>query len=487
MWNPFRSDFEISKAEIRKRLSRFRLHGIFVAPGRGIDDHVDYRPTLSKIRGNMKRIGFVVLLIIAGTVMASAQQRFVAALRGNQEVPANASPGSGSCQIVLNAAETQITVSCTFTGLGSNAMAAHIHGSGAVGVIAPVLFGFTGVPAATSGSIGPLVFSVTAQQVADMRAHKHYVNIHTVNFSGGEIRGQIKQVQTVSDDDGDGRTDVTVFRPSTGEIWVSGSLDGSPRKYTGVTPEFGNYLIGTLDFDGLGIGSKVFINFESDDTMTWSLFYPNPFSFPGGVSVRRSWGNIAFNDSLVPADYDGDGNEDIAIFRRSTGDWWIMTDHLTGASYVEHWGSLNDQGCVGDYDGDGKADLCAGRPESGQRVWYIRNSSTGQMRREVFGLSTDALFSYAVVDVDGDGKQDLMTIRNVSGQRVFHILRSSDGQATQIPWGLFTDDFLFGDYDGDGKTDFVARRVVGGQLIWYILRSSDGAAQYYAWGLNGDR
>jgi hypothetical protein len=108
------------------------------------------------------------------------------------------------------------------------------------------------------------------------------------------------------------------------------------------------------------------------------------------------------------------------------------------------------------------------------------------MRREVFGLSTDAIQSYGPVDIDGDSKQDLMTLRQTSGQRIIYLLRSTDGQVVQNNWGLSTDDFLFGDYDGDGKTDFVARRLVGSQLVWYILRSSDGATQYLGWGLEGD-
>src|SRR5688500_7477041 len=106
----------------------------------------------------MKNIGFFFLLILFSAGAVCAQQRFVASLDGKQEVPANASLGKGTCTIVLNAAQTQITVNCTFSGLGSNLNAAHIHGNAAVGVNAPILFGFTGLPSATSGTIGPLVF-----------------------------------------------------------------------------------------------------------------------------------------------------------------------------------------------------------------------------------------------------------------------------------------------------------------------------------------
>src|SRR5688572_764558 len=125
------------------------------------------RRSLNSEEKVMKNIGYFFLLILFSAGAASAQQRFVAALDGKQEVPANASAGKGTCTIVLNTAQTEITVNCTFSGLGTTAVAAHIHGNAAPGVNAGILFGFTGVPAATSGTIGPLVFSVTAPQVAN--------------------------------------------------------------------------------------------------------------------------------------------------------------------------------------------------------------------------------------------------------------------------------------------------------------------------------
>lgn len=60
---------------------------------------------------------------------------------------------------------------------------------------------FTG---GTSGTIGPLTFDITAQDVADLNAKKWYFNIHTTNFPGGEIRGQAKNTFTPFDRDGDG-------------------------------------------------------------------------------------------------------------------------------------------------------------------------------------------------------------------------------------------------------------------------------------------
>jgi hypothetical protein len=128
-----------------------------------------------------------------GGVQAQAGcSAFTANLIGAEEVPPSGSSGTGTGTVVLNAAQTQITVNLTFTGLSTPANAGHIHGPGASGVIAPIVFGFSGVPAATAGSIPQQTFAITAAQVADLQAGLYYMNVHTTTFPDGEIRGQLR-------------------------------------------------------------------------------------------------------------------------------------------------------------------------------------------------------------------------------------------------------------------------------------------------------
>jgi hypothetical protein len=123
--------------------------------------------------------------------VASAQYTFDATLSGLNEVPPNGSPGTGFGTVVLNAAQTQITVDESWSGLTAPATASHIHGPGAAGVTAGVLFGFSGVPAATAGAIPEQTFAITATQVGYLFAGTLYMNVHTSTFPGGEIRGQL--------------------------------------------------------------------------------------------------------------------------------------------------------------------------------------------------------------------------------------------------------------------------------------------------------
>ena len=135
--------------------------------------------------GTIGAQGASTVTIADNDTMAGANRLFVAQINAAQEVPANNSAATGFGALLLNDAETQITVNMTFSGLGSAQTAAHIHLPAHVGVNGPVAFNLG------TGQISNMTFAVTAAQVAQMRAGLLYFNIHTANNAAGEIRGQI--------------------------------------------------------------------------------------------------------------------------------------------------------------------------------------------------------------------------------------------------------------------------------------------------------
>jgi CHRD domain/FG-GAP-like repeat len=436
---------------------------------------------------------FIMVLTLAVSALmfstaALAQQKYSASLNNLQEVPTNNSGGRGSCSITLNSTETQFTINCTYAGMSAGVVAGHIHDNGSVGVNGPVRFNFN-LSGGTSGTIGPLAFAVTPAQVADLRAKKWYVNVHTSNFPGGEIRGQVKVASSIFDYDGDGRTDVKVLRPSSGIFYVSNSVNNTISAVTtGITATINS---ASDDYDGDGRGD--FVNFVAEGTTrVWIILQSGTNTF----RIVR-WGSTAATDQVVPADYDGDGKTDIAIYRRTDGTWYVVrsSDGLTQADVFGL--GPNDFGMVGDFDKDGKNDLTSIRGSTNGIAWFTRRSSDNVVQTIFWGgtfapdPAGDFIFPSSQVDVDGDGIQDHVIQRDpntgTAGNPVtYYIRRSSDGQPFVLQWGLDTDGRLFGDYDGDGKTDFVARRTENGLFVWYIYQSSTGTARAVTFGGTGD-
>src|SRR4051812_4228120 len=75
---------------------------------------------------------------------------FMMTMTGAQETPPNNSAGTANATVILNRNNGAVTVTGSFTGLGSSATAAHIHGPAGVGVAGPALFSLN-VPSAKSG------------------------------------------------------------------------------------------------------------------------------------------------------------------------------------------------------------------------------------------------------------------------------------------------------------------------------------------------
>jgi hypothetical protein len=251
---------------------------------------------------------------------------------------------------------------------------------------------------------------------------------------------------TISDFDGDGKTDRSEIRsPMT---WtIERSSDGGRDHYDwGIAGD--RVVNGDFDADGL---ADVAVWRPSDGT--WYLDQ----STAGHRFVQ--WG--ASGDIPVPGDYDADGKTDLAVWRESTGVWHIIQSTL--GNRTREWGVAGDKPVVGDFDLDGKADLAVWRPSNG--IWHIIQSSSSIPLQFAWGEPGDRpLFA----DFNGDGRSDLTIFRPSSNTwyvfdpvTSFYLTRTF-GEAGDIP--------VPGDYDGDGIADISVFRP--SNRNWYHLYSS---------------
>lgn len=146
-----------------------------------------------RLRYSILSLLALALFLGGAGVSSAATFGYSAALSGLNEVPPNASPGTGSASLVYDDVANTLTTTINFCNLTSGLTASHIHGPAPAGVNAPVLHGFPATPlGSTCGSYGDVWGGLTAVQVGYLNSGQLYINLHTSNFPGGEIRGQIE-------------------------------------------------------------------------------------------------------------------------------------------------------------------------------------------------------------------------------------------------------------------------------------------------------
>jgi hypothetical protein len=245
-----------------------------------------------------------------------------------------------------------------------------------------------------------------------------------------------------------------------------------------------------MDFNGDGKTDFAVTRFGPLPTSptTWFILQntANPTYFQIDYGIRAGtnqlFSGVFTLDRVLPADYDGDGKTDIAVWRRGATQsapqaWFYILQSSNNQLRSEQFGITGDNPTIfGDYDGDGKTDLAiyrAGATANAQSYFWIKRSSDGGMVAVPWGVQTDRPVGG---DFDGDGKADFAVVRSNANETNAYILYA-DGRWEAKPIQFPFTYIVPGDYDGDGKTDIATVKSVLNEMVWTIQRSSDDVTE----------
>ncbi len=200
---------------------------------------------------------------------------------------------------------------------------------------------------------------------------------------------------------------------------------------------------------------------HDNEVLAWGA----PWGWPGAVPV--------------PGDYNGDGKADLAVFDSNAGRWYIRT---LQNSIILFWkfpyGWPGAVPVPGDYNNDGISDFCLFDPRYGR--WYMTSLTAG-----IDGTNWGWPGAMPVPgDYNGDAYADLAVFDNNSGYWFILNYLNNTPILWALPWGWPGAVPVPGDYDGDSRNDLAVFDSNTG--FWYILgMSGDLLAWALPWGWPG--
>lgn len=297
-----------------------------------------------------------------------------------------------------------------------------------------------------------------------------------VGTTWASVTQEVVPTDAPVDFNGDSKTDFVVVRNAggaSGQLTWFWNLNGSAAPTASAAWGLNSDVLVPADYDGDG----------KDDIAVWRPAPATQATFyilnSQGFTLRAEAFGQTGDDPTVVADYNNDGKDDLAVYRPGAQGVWYYRTTPNGPTTFLPWGTTGDKVAPGDFNGDGFADVGIARNEGGVLRHWRRLSTGVADQSTVFGASTDTIITG---DFDGDGRTDAATVR-AAGSLTWYWRPSGGGADRAVLFGSAGDIFVPGDYDGDGKADPAVFR----SGVFYTLNSSNSAVGFYSLGSTGDR
>jgi len=241
---------------------------------------------------------------------------------------------------------------------------------------------------------------------------------------------------------GDGKPDLSIFRPSEGKFYL--------RKNDGSSTDIRKWgTRGDVPLDG---------DYDGDGDADWLVFRPSDSKWYCEIpNFVTSWGTEG--DIPVSADFDGDGWSDLCVFRPKEGKWYI--NYRNGGTAAITWGTQGDIPVPADYDNDGQADVAVYRPSDNK--WYIRKSSNPSAPWVIpWGTDGDIPFPANFQT----SAYSTMCVYRPSDGRWYSYNQNLGSSYVSAPWGAEYDHAVPNDWNAGSITDSAVFRPSDGK--WYV-------------------
>ena len=318
----------------------------------------------------------------------------------------------------------------------------------------------------------------------------------------------------MGDFDGDGKDDIVtaitrINGPSNGLTWYWMRSTGSAFEDRGIINQsYGiatdQFYVADIDGDQKDDIVTATARVNGNSTLTWYWMRSTGQVLEDRGIISQSYGVVG--DAFYPADFDGDGKDDLLmatarINGNSTLTWYWMRS--TG-SVIEDRGVISQAyGVVGDafypadFDADGRDDLITATPRingNNTLTWYWMRSTGSVIEdrgviSQAYGVVGDRFYR---ADVDGDGRDDMVTgttrVTGTSNGLTWYWMRSTgttieDRGVISQSYGIDNDLIFSADFDGDGDGDMVLATTrfhpETSVMTWYWMRN-EGTAFVYA-------